>query len=77
LKCLDEIWRTRKKYRATLEGKGVSKGFSVGFDKGLTNVDQRESLGFVSDVFEVMAQVDHSLTKVNTVDLLIRVNNSG
>jgi hypothetical protein len=49
----------------------------VGFDKGLTNVDQRESLGFVSDVFEVMAQVDHSLTKVNTVDLLIRVNNSG
>jgi hypothetical protein len=32
---------------------------------------------FVGDVFEVMAQVDCRLTKVNTVDLLIRVNNSG
>jgi hypothetical protein len=40
-------------------------------------VDQRVSLGFVGDVFEVMAQVDHRLTKVNTVDLPIRVNNSG
>jgi hypothetical protein len=40
-------------------------------------VDQRVSLGFVGDVFEVMAQVDHHLTKVNSVDLLIRVNNSG
>jgi hypothetical protein len=40
-------------------------------------VDQRVSLGFVGDVFKVMAQVDHRLTKVNTVDLLIRVNNSG
>jgi protein gp37 len=40
-------------------------------------VDQKVSLGFVSDVFEVMAQVDHHLTKVNTVDLPIRVNNSG
>jgi hypothetical protein len=37
-------------------------------------VDQKESLGFVGDVFEVMAQVDHRLTKVNTVDRLIRVN---
>jgi hypothetical protein len=32
------------------------------------------SLGVVGDVFEVMAQVDRRLTKVNTVDLLIRVN---
>jgi hypothetical protein len=40
-------------------------------------VDQRVSLGFVGDVFEAMAQVDRRLTKVNTVDLLIRVNNSG
>jgi hypothetical protein len=40
-------------------------------------IDQRVSLGFVGDVFEVMAQVDHRLTKVNTVDLLTRVNNSG
>jgi hypothetical protein len=37
-------------------------------------VDQKESLGFVGDVFEVMAQVDCRLTKVNTVDWLIRVN---
>jgi hypothetical protein len=29
----------------------------------------------LSDVFEVMAQVDRRLTKVNTVDRLIRVNN--
>jgi hypothetical protein len=35
------------------------------------------SLGFVGDVFEVMAQVDRRLTKVNTIYLLIRVNNSG
>jgi hypothetical protein len=40
-------------------------------------VDQKVSLGFVGDVFEVMAQVDRCLTKVNTVDLPIRVNNSG
>jgi hypothetical protein len=40
-------------------------------------VDQKVSLGFVGDVFEVMAEVDCRLTKVNTVDLPIRVNNSG
>jgi hypothetical protein len=27
LKSLGEIWRTRQKYRLTLEGKGVFKGF--------------------------------------------------
>jgi hypothetical protein len=32
------------------------------------------SLGVVGDVFEVTAQVDHRLSKVNIVDLLIRVN---
>jgi hypothetical protein len=37
-------------------------------------VDQRVSLGIVGDVFEVMAQVDRRLTKVNTVDLPIRAN---
>jgi hypothetical protein len=31
------------------------------------------SLGFVCDVFEVMAQVDRCLTKVNPVDQIIRV----
>jgi hypothetical protein len=31
LKCLDEIWRTRQKFRLTLEGNGVFKGFWVGF----------------------------------------------
>jgi hypothetical protein len=40
-------------------------------------VDQRASLGFVGDVFEVMAQVDHRLTKVNTVDRIIRVQELG
>jgi hypothetical protein len=39
--------------------------------------DQRVSLGFVGDVFEVMAQVDCRLNKVNAVDLLIRVNSPG
>jgi hypothetical protein len=43
----------------------------------LTKVDQKGSLGVFGDVFEVMAQVDRRLTKVNAVDLLIRVNNSG
>jgi hypothetical protein len=37
-------------------------------------VDQGVSLGFVGDVFEVMAQVDYRLTKVNSVDRIIRVN---
>jgi hypothetical protein len=37
-------------------------------------VDQKGSLGFVGDVFEVIAQVDRRLTKVNTVDGIIRVN---
>jgi hypothetical protein len=37
-------------------------------------VDQKGSLGFVGDVFEVMAQVDRGLTKVNAVDRIIRVN---
>jgi hypothetical protein len=36
--------------------------------------DQKGSLGFVGDVFEVMAQVDHRLTKIDTVDRIIRVN---
>jgi hypothetical protein len=40
-------------------------------------VDQKESLGVIGVVFEVMAQVDRRLTKVNSVDLLIRVNNYG
>jgi hypothetical protein len=40
-------------------------------------VDQRMSLEFVGDVFEVMAQVHCRLTKVNAVDLLIRVNSPG
>jgi hypothetical protein len=37
-------------------------------------VDQGVSLGFVGDVFEVMAQVYCRLTKVNTVYRIIRVN---
>jgi hypothetical protein len=37
-------------------------------------VDQKVSLGFVGDVFKVMAQVDRRLTKVNTVDRIIGVN---
>jgi hypothetical protein len=39
-------------------------------------VDQSGSLGVVGDVFEVMAQVDRRLTKVNTDDPIIRVNDS-
>jgi hypothetical protein len=35
------------------------------------------SLRVVRDVFEVMAQVDHRLTKVNSVDRIIRVNKPG
>jgi hypothetical protein len=36
-------------------------------------VDQKVPLGIVGDVFEVMAQVDRHLTKVNTVVWIIRV----
>jgi hypothetical protein len=45
----------------------------VGFDQGLTKVDQKGSLGVVGDVFKVMAQVGRCLTKVNSVDRMIRV----
>jgi hypothetical protein len=37
-------------------------------------VDQKGSLGFVGDIYEVMAQVDRRLTKVNTVNRIIRAN---
>jgi hypothetical protein len=37
-------------------------------------VDQKVSLGFVGDVFEVMTQVNRRLTKVITVDWVTRVN---
>jgi hypothetical protein len=40
-------------------------------------VDQKGSLGFVGDVFGVMTQVDRRLTKVNTVDRIIRVKKPG
>jgi hypothetical protein len=40
----------------------------------LTKVDQKGSLGVVGEVFEVMAEVDRRLTKVNAVDRFIRVN---
>jgi hypothetical protein len=43
----------------------------------LTKVDQKGSLGIVGGVFEVMAQVDHRLTKVNSVDPIIRVKEPG
>jgi hypothetical protein len=32
------------------------------------------SFGVVGDVFEVMAQVDYRLTKINSVDRIFRVN---
>jgi hypothetical protein len=51
----------------------VFKGFVLGFDQGLTKVDQKESLGVIGYVFEVMAQVDRRLTEVNSVDRIIRV----
>jgi hypothetical protein len=73
LKCLREIWRTQQKYRLTLVGQEGFKGFDEGFDSTLTMVDQRVSLGFVGDVFEVMAQVDHCLTIVTAVGRFIRV----
>jgi hypothetical protein len=53
--------------------KGCSRGFGLGFEQRLTKVDQRGSLRAVGDVFEVMAQVDRRLTKVNLVDWIIRV----
>jgi hypothetical protein len=63
----------RQKYRLTLVGQKGSMGFEWGFDPGLTKVDQKGSLGVIGDVFEVMAQVDRRLTKVNTADQIIRV----
>jgi hypothetical protein len=53
---------------------GCSRGLSRVLTKPLPLVDQGVSLGIVGDVFEVMAQVDHRLTKVNAVDRFVRVN---
>jgi hypothetical protein len=61
----------------TLEDQGVFKGFWVGFWPKVSLVDQSGSLGVVDDVFEVMAQVDCRLTKVNSVDRIIKVNEPG
>jgi hypothetical protein len=74
LKCLGEIWRTWQKFRLTLMGQQGVKGFWVGFWPRWAMVDQKVSLGIVGDVYEMMSQVDRRLTKVNTVDRIIRVN---
>jgi hypothetical protein len=71
LKCLGEIWRMRQKFSVTQEGQ---RGFGLGFDQSWSKVDQGGSLGVVGDVFEVMDQVDHRLTKVNSFDPIVRVN---
>jgi hypothetical protein len=53
---------------------GCSRGLSRVLTKPCPLVDQGVSLGIVGDVFEVMAQVDRHLTKVNAVDRFVRVN---
>jgi hypothetical protein len=53
---------------------GCSRGLTRVLTKPWPLVDQGVSLGIVGDVFEVMAQVDHRLTKVNAVDRFVRVN---
>jgi hypothetical protein len=53
---------------------GCSRGLSRVLTKPCPLVDQGVSLGIVGDVFEVMAQVDRRLTKVNAVDRFVRVN---
>jgi hypothetical protein len=61
----------------TKKGQQGFRGFLLGFDHRLTKVDQSGSVGVVGDVFEVMAQVDRRLTKVNVFDRIIRVNGPG
>jgi hypothetical protein len=76
-----EVFRENSKNAAKVPADtGGSKrvqGVWLGFWPNLDHGWPKGSLGIVGDVFEVMAQVDRRLTKVNTVDLLIRVNNSG
>jgi hypothetical protein len=74
LKCLGKIWRTRQKFRPTLVGQRGSRGLTRVLTQPWPWIDQGVPLGFVGDVFEVMAQVDRCLTKVNSVDRIIRVN---
>jgi hypothetical protein len=74
LKCLGEIWGTWQKFRATRRVKGCLRGLTRVLTKPIPLVDQGVLLGIVGDVFEVMAQVDRRLTKVNTIDLLIGVD---
>jgi hypothetical protein len=53
------------------------QGFKGFLSRVLTKVnlvDPKGVIRFVGDVFEVMAQVDRHLTKVNPVDWTIRVN---
>jgi hypothetical protein len=54
--------------------KGCLRGLTRVLTQPWPLVDQGVSLGVVGDVFEVMAQVDRRLTKVNSVDQIIRVN---
>jgi hypothetical protein len=54
--------------------KGCLRGLTRVLTQPWPLVDQGVSLGVVGDVFEVMAQVDRRLTKVNSVDRIIRVN---
>jgi hypothetical protein len=53
---------------------GGSKGLSGSLTRVLTKLDEGGSLGVAGWVFEVMAQVDPCLTKVNSFDWIIRVN---
>jgi hypothetical protein len=57
--------------------KGCLRGLTRVLTKPWPWVDQGVSLGVVGDAFKVMAQVDHRLTKVNSVDRIIRVNKPG
>jgi hypothetical protein len=67
---------SRQKFRLTLWVKGCSRGLTRVLTQPWPWVDQGVSLGVVGEVFEVMAQIDRHLTKVNSVDRIIRVNKS-
>jgi hypothetical protein len=77
LKCLGKIWRMRQKFQRHRMVKRCLRGLTRVLTQPWPLIDQGVSLGVVGDVFEVMAQVDCRLTKVNIVDRLIKVNKPG
>jgi hypothetical protein len=70
-----EVFRSNLENTTKVPGDiGGSKGVYGVLSRVLTKGSPKGSLGVVGDVSEVMAQVNHHFTKVNSVDRIFGVN---